>query len=640
MPITHTRDFFVSRLMISLKTNLSSLNTQNQAAKSKSELDASIRRLGSGLRINSASDNAAGQAIANRFASQQSGLAQAKRNAGDGLSMVETAESALDEINNRLQRIRELAVQGLNGINSQEDSDAIQAEINLNLKAIDQLNSTSNFNGIHLLDGSAGKMGFQVGTHDNEKIDLDLSSPGFSVDELGLKDLIISGLSGSVSDVNNYVGSASAMSLSNPAISVSYATTLTSPQLVRGTDNLYYIQGNDANGKPAYYRANYSASWDTQTGTGAIAVSETSSTAAYSAAGQIPSRAITTLNVFDTNGAAVSGSTLTQDNGQYYIQQGDTYFPASLTFGPSGAVTAQMTSATGKEDFEFTTLPTSVTTTPAVDSSTVASTFTDANGNTVAGRLMKSGSQYVMEVNNGGNLQYYPARFTATSNGTTTSLSVTATSTTLANSFTPVTSVSGTSYVTLDPAKVQVNYTDAEGKTFNDVLRLDSDGNYYMDLPGSGTSKTATLVVRNTPTNPYLLKTLNGVGDVQIYYTPSMSSSTDTATNHTVMNISEVGAGIRLRNPDDPLATLDRAINRIDTRRTQLGAVANRLESVQNLQDSATGAIASSRSRIEDADYATEVSAMTHAQLLQQASAEMLVKANSTPELVLSLLKG
>lgn len=626
--------------MISLKTNLSSLNTQNQAAKSKSELDASIRRLSSGLRINSASDNAAGQAIANRLASQQSALAVGKRNAGDGLSMVETAESALDEINNRLQRIRELAVQGLNGINSQEDSDAIQAEINLNLKAIDQLNSTSNFNGINLLDGSAGKMGFQVGAHDNEKIDLDLSLPGFSVDELGLTDLIISGISGTVSDVNSYVGSANPMSLSNSAISVSYsATGLTSPQLVRGTDNLYYIQGNDADGKPAYYRAAYNANWNTQTGTGTISIGTTSGTTSISAAGQIPSRAITTLNVLNTGGATVSG-TLTEDNGQYYIQQNDTYFPASLTFGPSGAVTAQMTGASSKEDFEFTTLPTNVTTTPAVDSSTAASTFTDANGNAVTGRLMKSGSQYVMEVNNGGNLQYYPATFTATSNGTTTSLNVTATSATPVNGFTPVTSVSGTSNVTLDPANVQVNYTDAAGKTFTDVLRLDSDGNYYMDLPGSADSKTATLVIHNTPTTPFLLKTLNGVGDVQIYYATSISSNTDTTTNHTVMSISEVGSGIRLRNPDDPLATLDRAISRIDARRTQLGAVANRLESVQNLQDSATSAIASSRSRIEDADYATEVTAMTRAQLLQQASAEMLVKANSTPELVLSLLKG
>lgn len=626
--------------MISLKTNLSSLNTQNQAAKSKSELDASIRRLSSGLRINSASDNAAGQAIANRLASQQSGLSQAKRNAGDGLSMVETAESALDEINNRLQRIRELTVQGLNGINSQEDSDAIQAEINLNLKAIDQLNSTSNFNGINLLDGSAGKLGFQVGTRDNEKIDLDLSSPGFSVDELGLKDLIISGISGTVSEVNRYVGYANAMSLSNSATTVSYTgTTLTSPQLVRGTDHEYYIQGLDANGNTAYNLASYQALWDTQAGTGTITVRAYSGTPLYADAGQIPSRAITTLNVLNNDGTASSG-TLTEDSGQYYIQQGNTYFPASLTFGPTGAVTAQITSAASKEDFEFTTLPTNVTTTPAIDSSTVASTFTDANGNAVAGRLLKSGSQYVMEVSNGGNLQYYPATFTATSDGTTTSLSVTATSGTSLNSFTPVTNVSGNAYVTLDPANVQVNYTDAQGKTFTDVLRLDGDGNYYMDLPGSDISKTATLNVRNSLTDPYLLKTLNGVGEVQIYYATSIYSNTDTDTNHTVMTISEVGSGIRLRNPDDPLATLDRAIKRIDTQRTKLGAVANRLESVQNLQDSATSAIAASRSRIEDADYATEVSAMTRAQLLQQASAEMLVKANSTPELVLSLLRG
>ena len=625
--------------MISLKTNLSSLNTQNLATKSKSELDASIRRLSSGLRINSASDNAAGQAIANRLASQQGALAVGKRNAGDGLSMVETAESALDEINNRLQRIRELTVQGLNGINSQEDSDAIQAEINLNLKAIDQLNSTSNFNGINLLDGSAGKMGFQVGANDNEKIDLDLSAPGFSVDELGLKDFIVSGISGTVSDVSNYLGYASSMSLSNSAITVTYSGTgLTSPQLVRGTDNRYYIQGNDANGKPAYYQASYSANWSTQAGSGSISISAPSGGVAYSDAGQIPSRAITTLTVLDSGGAVASG-TLTEDNGQYYIQQNDTYFPASLTFGPSGAVTAQMTGAASKEDFEFTPLPTNVTTTPAIDSSTVASTFTDANGNAVAGRLMKSGSQYLMEVNNGGNLQYYPATFTATSDGTTTSLSVSATSATPANAFTAVTSVTGTSNVTLD-SSVQVNYTDAEGKTFTDVMRQDSDGNYYMDLPGSADSKTATLVIHNTPTSPYLLKTLNGVGEVQIYYATSIYSNTDTDTNHTVMNISEVGSGIRLRNPDDPLATLDRAIKRIDTQRTKLGAVANRLESVQNLQDSATSAIASTRSRIEDADYATEVSAMTRAQLLQQASAEMLVKANSTPELVLSLLKG
>ena len=110
------------------------------------------------MRITSARDDAAGQAIGNRFSSQQNGLTVAQRNTGDGLSLVKTAESALDEINNRLQRIRQLAVQGLNSTNSQSDSDAIQAEINLNLKEIDRLNTSSSFNGIRLLDGSAGKL--------------------------------------------------------------------------------------------------------------------------------------------------------------------------------------------------------------------------------------------------------------------------------------------------------------------------------------------------------------------------------------------------------------------------------------------------------------------------------------------------
>ncbi|BCQ43727.1 hypothetical protein ERHA55_12540 [Erwinia rhapontici] len=129
--------------MLTLKTNTSALVVQQQSMKSASALDESIRRLSSGLRINSASDDSAGQAIANRLTSQQKGLEQAQRNAADGLSLAETAESVLNEINSRLQRIRELAVQGLSETYSQTDSDAIQAEINLNLKEIDRLNTTS-----------------------------------------------------------------------------------------------------------------------------------------------------------------------------------------------------------------------------------------------------------------------------------------------------------------------------------------------------------------------------------------------------------------------------------------------------------------------------------------------------------------
>lgn len=632
--------------MISLKTNSFSLNVEKNVSKSASSLSQAIGRLSSGLRINGASDDAAGQAISNRLSSQQHALAQAQRNAGDGLSLVETAEGAMSAINGRLQRIRDLTVQGLNETWNQQDSDAIQAEINLNLKEIDRLTTATNFNGINLLDGSAGKLGFQVGAYDNEKIDLDLSSPGFSVDELGLKDLIIRGISGKVTDESTVTGIANNISLTNGSASVSYAIPagITSPQLVRSTaNNQLYIQGNDGNGKATFFPATYNAAWYTATGSGTVSVGTTSTSPLYSPVASLPSRTIPAVNFTDTSGTPLNASpapALTIDNGQYYIEQNNSWYPATLSFGPTGAVSAQMTSATGLQDTDFATLPAAVTTTPVANASTAS--FTDASGNPVAGsaRLVNNGSQYLMEVDNGGNVQYYNASVTATSNGTTTSMQVSALSAASQNAFTAVNTVNGISVVTMDRANVELRYTDADGRSTNDVLRQDVDGNYYMDASGSTTGKTATLVRQNDAANSLMLKTLQGVGDVQIYFATTYSATTDASTNATTMSIAEVGSEIRLRNPDNPLATLDKAISQVDAQRTRLGAVANRLSSVQTLQGGATATIAAARSRIEDADYATEVSAMSRAQILQQAGAQMLMKANQTPQMVLALLNG
>ncbi len=160
-------------MALTVNTNVPSLNTQRNLNVSNNALNVSLQRLSTGFRINSAKDNAAGQAVANRMTSEQNALQQTQRNAGDGLSLVQTAEGAMSEINNRLQRIRELTVKGLSETNNLVDADAIQAEINLNLKEIDRLNTSVDFNGINLLDGSAGTVGFQVGSRDNEKIFLD-----------------------------------------------------------------------------------------------------------------------------------------------------------------------------------------------------------------------------------------------------------------------------------------------------------------------------------------------------------------------------------------------------------------------------------------------------------------------------------
>ncbi|WP_312268114.1 flagellin [Pseudescherichia sp.] len=163
--------------MAVINTNTLSLTTQNNLTKSQSSLGTSIERLSSGLRINSAKDDAAGQAIANRFTSNINGLGVAARNANDGISLAQTAEGALSEINNNLQRVRDLTVQAQNSSNSASDIDSIQAEVNQRMEEINRVTKQTDFNGIKVLDtGSDTKSySFQVGSKDNETIAISLS---------------------------------------------------------------------------------------------------------------------------------------------------------------------------------------------------------------------------------------------------------------------------------------------------------------------------------------------------------------------------------------------------------------------------------------------------------------------------------
>jgi len=169
-----------------INTNSLSLLTQNNLNKSQSSLSSAIERLSSGLRINSAKDDAAGQAIANRFTSNIKGLTQASRNANDGISVAQTTEGALGEINNNLQRIRELTVQATNGTNSQSDMESIQAEITQRLDEIDRVSQQTEFNGVSVL-GENKTLKIQVGANDNQSIDINLKKIDSTV--LKLRDL-------------------------------------------------------------------------------------------------------------------------------------------------------------------------------------------------------------------------------------------------------------------------------------------------------------------------------------------------------------------------------------------------------------------------------------------------------------------
>jgi flagellin len=160
-------------MALGINTNVASLSAQNQLSNSQKLNDQALERLSSGLRINSAKDDAAGLAISTRFQSQISGLGVAQRNANDGISLAQTAEGALDEITNNLQRIRDLSVQSANATNSASDRQALQAEVDQLVEEIDRVATQTTFNGTKLLDGSFTAKDFQVGANAGEKISID-----------------------------------------------------------------------------------------------------------------------------------------------------------------------------------------------------------------------------------------------------------------------------------------------------------------------------------------------------------------------------------------------------------------------------------------------------------------------------------
>ena len=155
-----------------INTNVMSLNAQRNLSGSSDALATSLQRLSSGLRINSAKDDAAGLAIANRFTTQIRGMDQAGRNANDAISLTQTAEGALVEVGNNLQRIRELAVQSRNATNSQTDRDALNAEASQLLSEINRVAEQTSFNGVKLLDGSFSNQSFQIGADVGQTIDV------------------------------------------------------------------------------------------------------------------------------------------------------------------------------------------------------------------------------------------------------------------------------------------------------------------------------------------------------------------------------------------------------------------------------------------------------------------------------------
>ncbi len=225
-----------------INTNVASLNTQRALNSSQGALQTSLQRLSSGLRINSAKDDAAGLAISDRLTSQIRGLTQAVRNANDAISLSQVAEGALNESTTILQRVRELSIQSANSTNSAQDRLSLQSEVNQLVSELDRIANTTSFNGLKLLDGSFSAQSFQIGAEANQTINVNVA--GATADILGVSKTSTSnstnGISNATNGGNTVIASTTFTGVDLAATLEAGAGSVTATQTITATD----INGN------------------------------------------------------------------------------------------------------------------------------------------------------------------------------------------------------------------------------------------------------------------------------------------------------------------------------------------------------------------------------------------------------------
>ncbi|AJD95092.1 FliC/FljB family flagellin [Salmonella enterica] len=491
-----------------INTNSLSLLTQNNLNKSQSALGTAIERLSSGLRINSAKDDAAGQAIANRFTANIKGLTQASRNANDGISIAQTTEGALNEINNNLQRVRELAVQSANSTNSQSDLDSIQAEITQRLNEIDRVSGQTQFNGVKVL-AQDNTLTIQVGANDGETIDIDLKQ--INSQTLGLDTLNVQKKYDVKSEAVTPSATLSTTALDGAGLKTGTGSTTDTGSIKDG--KVYY----NSTSKNYYVEVEFTDATD-QTNKGGF----------YK------------VNVADDGAVTMTAATTkeaTTPTGITEVTQ------VQKPVAAPAAIQAQLTAAhvTGADTAEM-----------------VKMSYTDKNGKTIDGGFgVKVGADiYAATKNKDGSFSINTTEYTDKDGNTKTALN---------------------------------QLGGADGKT--EVVSI--DGKTYNASKAAGHNFKAQ---------------------------PELAEAAAATT-------------------ENPLAKIDAALAQVDALRSDLGAVQNHFNSAITNLGNTVNNLSSARSRIEDSDYATEVSNMSRAQILQQAGTSVLAQANQVPQNVLSLLR-
>ncbi|MEQ8265467.1 flagellin [Pseudohaliea sp.] len=599
-----------------INTNIPSLTAQRNLNGSQNDVATALQRLSSGLRINSAKDDAAGLAISERFSTQIRGLNQAARNANDGISLAQTGEGALAEFTNNLQRIRELAVQSANATNSDSDRAALDLEVQQRLAELDRIARQTSFNGRNILDGTFGNAQFQVGANVGETIGLNLDSSVRTADV-------------------GAVATATSVNLSTE-FSDDAGTEATFVFDISGSDLIADFTAAAATGGSATF-------------TGADLVGDFStadeeiSFEVVDDSGTNPNETVL-LNTNLANVGAVTAElnsqltnfTVTDDGTDITITNnatgaGTTVSFANLNLDPD---------SDGTDSTIATALPTIDGSSPGTDEVTNSSfTITDPSGNTVNVTLdgdITNGADLAAAINDavtGDDIATAAGdvvTLTATENGEG-SFSISADPDSLFDSLSAApTSTPGTDDgVSIGISDLTIQFGD------NDAITV-AAGTYtsvqaFTDAVNQALGSNATASVDEGVLSFTSGEAITiGGGDAATVF-----SATSFAASGNLADVSVTSVA----NANSAIQAIDATLTTVADLRSTFGAIQNRFESTIANLATTTENLEASRSRIRDADFAAETAALARAQILQQAGIAVLAQANAQQQNVLALLQ-
>jgi len=628
-----------------VNTNTSSLFSRNRLATNSLQLDTAFQRLSSGLRINSAADDAAGLQISNRLTSQINGLYTAIRNTNDTSSLLQTAEAALAESTTILQRMRELGLQSANGSNTATDRAAINTEINALKNELDRIAQTTAFGGKKLLDGSFNSTQFQIGVNANEIISSSIGSSAAA--DIGRRTRAVD--TSVVADIELTPGTAASpqsvsFSLGGTTTSLALDGSLTAEQLQQRINDIDGLSGVSVTGSGVAQAAvelkNFTGIADEnyeyvslQNYTPPNLADNETLVLSVGGSAYVDVSSATTLedikDILVASGPSGFGYTYNEELDKIFIVSED-----GSSFGVNFQASPGDNAGTASTSLGIVAPYNSIGVNPTFFQGPLSGEGIDSGPSDDVSIYSLSeevvldlgGTQLTLDKNNADTLQqladslnavggYSATLFDDSGDGTDDSVRI------LRND---------NADFTVD-ASVKYNYDDSLNSSFT-IENTSAD-----TLTLSDASQTPTAISSADVDAKYTLDFSNAFVDESVSQFSVNSTSIALSSQLSVTGIDSISV-LSAADAQSSIQIIDAAIEGINAQRADLGALQNRLDSTSNNLRSVAENVTAARARILDADFAAETARLTQAQIIQQASITILAQANQRPQAALSLL--